>query len=124
MSDLLGSARQWLSQQRKAHLSKEVTYRRGAQQSDDVSASIGRTEYESADVQGVIRRSESRDFIILVDDLPYGLPKRQDRIVETIGSTVFTYEILANKNEPGWRYTDLGKHSVRIHTKLVATDDA
>lgn len=125
MSDLLESGSDWLAGQLKAHAGREVVYRRGAE-SAAVTATIGRTEFETIDEHGAVGKWEARDYLIHAADLLLGgaavLPERGDRIEETQGNQTFVYEVLAPSNEPVWRYSDAYRTLLRVHTKHVATE--
>jgi hypothetical protein len=122
MADLLETASHWLEEKRTQHLSRTVTYQRGAD-TVDVPASIGRTTFEVDDGYGIVQKWESRDFLILAADLVLNgsqtLPQRGDRIQETQAGTTYTYEVLAPGKEPAWRYSDPYRKTLRIHTKQI-----
>lgn len=118
--DLLEQASAWLDGQRKAHLSRTITYARGAA-SAEAQATVGKTTFEVADDYGVVQHWESRDFLILAEDLAdFGLPERSDRITETQGGQTFVYEVMAPAAETPWRYSDPYRRTFRIHTKQVS----
>jgi len=123
--DVLETASNWLEDQRTEHASRTVTYERGAD-SVEVSASIGRTIFDVGNGFGLVERTESRDYLVLTDDLVLGgggtLPERGDRVRETQGTAVFVYEVMAPGKEPHWRYSDPYRKTLRIHTKHVATE--
>ena len=127
MADLLEHASNWLEDQRNTHRTHTVTYVR-SEDTVDVPATIGRTEFEIAGDYGVIERVESRDFLILTGDLVLAgnptLPERGDRIRETRGATTYVYEVMAPGKEPHWRYSDPYRKTLRIHTKQIATENA
>ena len=116
MADLLKQGSDWLEDQRHRHLSRTVTYRRGAV-SVELSATVGRTTFEIDSGTGFLERIESRDYLVLGGQAT--LPERGDLIVETDGSAVFSYEVTAPGTEPAWRYSDPYRKTLRIHTKLV-----
>jgi len=122
MADLLANAATWLAQQRTKHLSQPVLYRRDSD-SVTVFATIGKTEFEIDDDYGVVQRIESRDFLILTADLVlagvFSLPQRGDIIEEMSGSETLQYEVTAPGKEPCWRYSDLHRQTLRIHTKFM-----
>ncbi len=122
MADLLETASNWLEAKRTQHLSRTVTYQRGVD-TVDVLASIGRTTFELDDGYGVLQKFESRDFLILADDLVLNgstvLPQRGDRIQETQAGTTYTYEVLAPGKEPVFRFSDAYRKTLRIHTKQI-----
>jgi hypothetical protein len=127
MPDLLETGSAFLDDQRHQHMTRAVTYQRGAD-SVELAATIGRTEFEQADDYGVVHKIESRDFLVRTADLVLAsvqtLPKAGDRIRETEGSQTFVYEVMAPGTEPPFRYSDPYRKTLRIHTKQVATESA
>jgi hypothetical protein len=125
MTDLLEQASAWLDRMRARHMVRPVTYCRG-KQSVEVQATLGRTVFEIADAYGVVEQSESRDFLILACDLVLGgtqtLPERGDRVWETQEGKTFVYEVMAPGKEPHYRFSDVYRRTLRIHTKQVATE--
>ena len=122
MRDLLQRGMAWLEAMRNRHLTQQVTYQRG-DDSAEVSATIGKTEFQIDDGAGAMLRVESRDYLILAADLVIGgsptLPKRGDRIREFTGSQVFVYEVIGPGDEPCWRWSDAYRHTLRVHSKQV-----
>ena len=125
MPDRLAQGLAWLEEQRTRHLSRMVTYQRGAE-TVEITATIGKTTFEQVDEYGVVHRIESRDFLVLTADLVLGgartLPKAGDRVCETDGDQMFVYEVMAPAGEPPWRYSDAYRRTLRIHTKHAATE--
>ena len=125
MTDVLEQSSDWLQEMRTKHATRTVSYSCGPQ-SLEVLATIGRTVFESVDDHGLIVKTESRDFLVLTQDLVLGgeavLPKSGDRIREAAGSVTLVYEVMAPGGEPVWRYSDPYRKTIRIHTKLVATE--
>jgi len=78
--------------------------------------------FEQTDEYGVVRKIESRDYLIRVSDLSTK-PKRGDLITETEGTSTFSYEVVSptSGGEPEFRYSDPYRKAYRIRTKLVAT---
>ncbi len=126
MTDLLSQGLSWLEDQRHQHLTRLVTYQRGVDQVE-LSATIGRTVFEQDDHAGGLTRIESRDFLIRAIDLvlasEVALPQPGDRIVETDSIATYTYEVMAPGAEPPWRYSDVNRTTLRIHTKHVGTEN-
>ncbi len=121
MPDLIANGASWLADQRKAHLSKEIDYVTGAT-TITVLATIGKTEFEVVGEGGVLERTESRDFLVATADLT-SAPARGDQIRETVGSTVFVFEVMAPvQSAPPWRWADSQRTAYRIHTRLVGTE--
>ena len=124
MPDLLADGCAWLVGQRKDHMSRTVTYKRGAF-TVDLSATIGQTVFEYPDEYGVIQRVEARDFLIdtadLILDSALVTPEQDDLILDTQGAVVTTYRVMALGTEPPWRYSDPHRKALRVHTKLTDT---
>jgi hypothetical protein len=119
MSDLLRDGLTWLEQQRTAHCSSQVTYRREATELL-VNATFGRTEYEVADEYsggGATIRAHVVDFLILAEELSptFGEPKAGDQIV----ADGRIYEVMALSGQGHWRWSDPYRTTYRIHTKDV-----
>jgi len=126
MADLLNQGSAWLEDQRKKHATREVTYRRGAN-AVVLQATIGRTVFEQDDGAGVIIRTQVRDYLIDTADLVLAgqqtLPEKGDRIEETDAGQKYAHEVLPLGGEQHWRYSDPYRRTLRIHTKLVATEE-
>ncbi|WP_417849410.1 hypothetical protein [Thalassoglobus sp.] len=124
MADLLANAASWLAQQRTKHLTQQIVYRRETL-SVTVPATVGKTEFEVDDEFGVVQRIESRDFLILTSDLildgTVTIPERGDVVEEQAGTQTLQYEVNAPGKEPCWRYSDLYRQTLRIHTKATGT---
>ena len=125
MGDLLDRGSAFLEDQRHRHLSRTVVYQRGPDVKE-VQATIGKTEFEQADDAGLIHRTESRDFLIRTADLDLGagpiLPRAGDQVRETVGTSVFVYEVNAPGGQPPFRYSDPYRRTLRIHTKHIGTE--
>jgi hypothetical protein len=126
MPDLLQTGSDWLADQLKTHASRQVVYRRGAFEVA-VLATVGRTLLKLDDGYGGVRMEwTDRDFLIHAADLVLGgvptLPQRGDQIRETQGAKTFIYEVMAPGQEPAWRWSDVYRKVLRIHTKQVGTE--
>lgn len=130
MSNLLADGFTWLEGQRHLFASSPVTYRRGAS-SVALSATAGTRMYEVEDGMGGAVSFESRDYLLRAVDLVIGgvlvLPELGDTIEEVVGVVTYVYQVLSpgtvpgsnSASEPPWRYSDDGRLTLRIHTKLV-----
>jgi hypothetical protein len=118
MPDMLAAGAAWLTQQLNAAAGTTVTYRRGSDEAE-VTATIGRSDFEAADQSGVVENWEARDYLVPTDQLPFGEPLRGDVIVETSGGLDLEYEVAAPRGVPVFRYGDAFRSIVRIHTKQV-----
>jgi len=127
MANLLEHGSNWLEDQRHQHLTGPVTYRRGTE-SVELSATIGKRVFEVDDGYGVLEKVEARDFLVLAGELILAgeatLPERGDQVRETQGERVFVYEVMAPGRAPHFRWSDPYRKTLRIHTKLVATEAA
>jgi len=125
VADLLEQGAAFLDDQRHRHMSRSVVYQRGAE-AKEVIATVGRTEFEQADDSGLIHRTESRDFLVRTADLDLGsgptVPRAGDQVRETVGATVFLYEVNAPGGQPPFRYSDPYRKALRIHTKHIGTE--
>jgi hypothetical protein len=126
VADLLEQASAWLDGMRAKHMARPVTYCRG-EESVEVAATVGRTVFEIADAYGVVEQSESRDFLIPAADLVLGgavtLPERGDRVRETQDGKTLVYEVMAPGKEPHYRFSDVYRRTLRIHTRQIAVED-
>jgi hypothetical protein len=116
MPDMLAAGAAWLTSQLNAAAGTTVTYRRGSDEAE-ITATIGRSDFEAADQNGVIENWEARDYLVPTDELPFGEPLRGDVIVETSGGLDLEYEVAAPRGVPVFRYGDAFRSIVRIHTK-------
>ena len=125
MADLLQQASAWLDRVRRASLAHTVTYERG-EDTVDIPATVGRTDFEAVDTYGVVERTESRDFLVLAAGLVLTgaavLPEPGDRIREVQDGKTYVYEVMAPAKEPCWKWSDPYRRTLRIHTKEVATE--
>jgi len=125
VADMLEQGATWLDDQRHQHMTRAVSYARGASTAE-VQATIGRTVFEQSDEYGIVHKTESRDYLIrtadLVLDAQITLPQRSDLVRETEGTTTFVYEVLSPGDEPVFRYSDPYRKTLRIHTKHIATE--
>ena len=121
MADMLSDGAAWLAGQMAASASRTCAYKRGANTTQFV-ATIGRSVFESAGQNGVTERWEARDYIVTVDDLPYGEPQRGDFVVEELNGESYFYEVAAPRGVPLFHYADAFQNAIRIHTKQADRD--
>ena len=113
MGDLLQQGSQWLEQQRTAHCSSPVEYRRPPD-AKSVHATYGRTVFEVADESGLTIGSHVWDFLILADALELE-PEPSDVIV----ADGRRFEVMNLGGDGCWRWSDPYRHTYRIHTKDI-----
>jgi hypothetical protein len=122
VSDLIQHGLDWLEGQRKEHLSRAVTYRRGSL-SVEVLATVGATGFEADDGSGIVVEMEARDYLIAASDLVLDgektLPERGDEIVEIVDGVTRVYEVMDLGPEKHAVACDPDGRTLRIHTKLV-----
>jgi hypothetical protein len=126
MADVLQDGFGWLGAQLKLCAGHSVTYQRGSV-TVEVTAVYGKQLLKVADGRGGLRMEWSdKDFLILAEDLAVDgtrlIPQRGDQIIETIGETETTYEVMAPAGEPPWRWCDPYKTRLRIHTKQTTAE--
>ena len=119
--NLLKTGSDWLADTLKAHAGTSVTYRRGGL-AVDLTVTVGQSEREVEDGDGLLVTVQAHDFLILVADLVLDgqqvLPESGDLIRETTGGVTYVWEVLPpTPNEPCWRYSDPDRKALRVHTK-------
>jgi len=117
VGDLLRQGSQWLEQQRTAHCSSQVTYRRDATELQ-VNATFSRTEYEVEDEYGLRVGAQVMDFLILAEVFPFDEPEAGDQII----ADGVVYEVMKLASQGHWRWSDPYRTTMRIHTKQVGTE--
>ena len=68
MTDMLREGQSWLAEKLKSHASRLVVYHRDSAEAE-LPATIGRSIYEQDDGEGILTRSQVRDFLIDTADL-------------------------------------------------------
>lgn len=125
MADRLQQGSNFLESQRHKHMTRPVTYLRGAD-SVALSATVGRTVFDQQDQFGVIQRTETRDYLVRAVDLAFGgeqtEPKVGDRIREPSGTAALLYEVMSIGNEPPFRFSDPERATLRIHTRFIGLE--
>ena len=91
MTDMLQKGQEWLASKLTQHASRQVVYRRG-ELGATLQATIGKSMYDQDDGEGIVTRSQVRDFLIdtqsLLQSIIGTLPRRGDTIVEIDGSRI------------------------------------
>lgn len=122
MPDMLESAVGWLGDMRSQHLSRTVTYVRGAE-SVELSATLGDTRYELTDDAGATVQAKATDFIVAADELMLGgavaKPQIGDRIRLPAGAKVLVFEVLDLAGAGHYRPADPFGKALRIHAKQI-----
>lgn len=121
MADMLSVGANWLTNQLRTSAAVTVAYVRSGNTAT-VPATIGSSTFESQGQAGVIEQWESRDYIIKTAELPYGEPRRGDRIYEELDGVSQIYEVATPRGVPLFRFGDAFQTCVRVHTKKVDAD--
>lgn len=106
---------------RQATLTQEVTYRQG-NLTVTVPATVGTTVFEEVSHDGIVHRTEAREFLIdasdlVVDALAFA-PAVGDRITYSdLGGNAVVYTVAAFGSEPASRRSDPHSTVLRIHAK-------
>jgi len=113
MKDLIENGLQWLSRKQKQFASSPVTYYRDGEEYQ-VSAVLGRTDYEITDENGFTLAAHITDFLISGAEITFD-PKCGDRILyrENI------YEVIDLGNGTAWTWCEPHHIRRRIHTQFV-----
>ncbi len=116
MVDLLRSGSEWLEQQRTAYMTSLVEYRRG-EDSCELNATYGRTEYEVEDDYGIKVGAQVVDFLILAEAFSptFDRPEAGDVIV----ADGVVYEVMSLTGQGHYRWSDPYRTTMRIHTKEI-----
>jgi hypothetical protein len=90
------------------------------------NALVGRTSFDVTNIEGFDTQSQSKDFKFLtsnlVDGLPF-LPAKGDTITQTIGDTIYHYEVLRlAADDQVYTLSGPDNQLCRVHTKLVNTE--
>lgn len=94
----------------------------------NLSAIPGVSKFDVIDDNGTMIRYQSRDFIVRASELEIDneivTPQKGDKIKEDIGSgQIAVHELMRpDGGENVWRFSDLARTYIRIHTKQVCTE--
>lgn len=126
MVNLLEQGLSWLNEMRVRHMAASVRYCRESHEIE-VSATTAQTVVEVSRDHGLFERIESRDFLISASDLIVDgnpiLPSPGDRIREERGGKAHIHEVMDLDGEPCFRWCDPFGITLRIHTKLIGTEN-
>jgi len=120
MSDLMQSAMTWLEGKREALLTGSVTYSRGVT-SLVMNATMGATEYEQSDSDGMLTAIKTKDFIVRKADFDatFGKPQTGDQVVQIVNGATYTYEVNSPTGEQPFS-RDPYELSLRINTQAIS----
>jgi hypothetical protein len=118
MTNLFKQGSDWLQSQRKTYLTEDIVYTRGAT-SLNITATLGRSEFERSESNGFAVQDEMIDFLISVADLgELSLPE----VGDVITANSRTYEVNRIPGEGHFRYSDSYNTTFRIHTKMTGAE--
>ena len=124
---MLEQVASWLDDMRTKHMSRTVTYSRGAE-SVELSATLGSTIYEVMDESGATVQARATDVLISGDALVFGgqvtMPEPGDRIRVTRGEQVLVFEVMDLGGTGHYRPCDPHGRVLRVHAKHMDTEEA
>lgn len=101
-----------------------VDYVRASSTTSDVPARVAMREYEVAEQGGAVTVVTVREYLIVKTNVTIDSvevePRRGDRIKETIGGIVRTFQVLPMAGRPGVEEDDVDGRVWKIRTKEVA----
>jgi hypothetical protein len=121
MPDFLATASAWLNSVNRAQVSQTVAIRFGAAESGDVPATIGSSDFQEANDEGIVTNWQSSDFLIAVADYAMDgvvVNPEAGHLIRWLGDD---YQVLSPGNEQAAVYSDAEGLMWRIHTKLIST---
>lgn len=105
-----------------------ATYLRGTTEIALTEVVRGTKVFRFHDEHGSAKHIETSDFLIETAQLAISgspiEPRIGDKIQETVGDQVFTYQVASINNEPCFTSRDPGKTQIRIHTQKNKTEQA
>ncbi|HBJ34219.1 MAG TPA: hypothetical protein DDZ51_05525 [Planctomycetaceae bacterium] len=121
--DLFTAGSRWMNAQLVAHASREILINdrlRNPTLVIDTVATIGKTEFEEVERDGVLTTHTSRDFIVsadsLVDDDGVAIVPQRGWII-TDPHNDHRYEVHAPAGQKPYRRSDTDHQRIRIHTR-------
>jgi hypothetical protein len=113
--DLLTLGTTFLRDKLRSHASVEITFSRG-DQSIQVYATRGSSEWPSTDRNGSIIRTQTNDYIMAANQFAdFGLPEEFDLITDHNQ----TFEVLSENGAQWYQFSDGARTIIRVHTKRV-----
>lgn len=93
-----------------------VTYRRGNDAVNGVTAVMGSTRHDDYGADGFNATGREQDWIFVSQDLPW-VPERGDEIdwIDPQGQR-HTFQVLPRLDDRCFRYTDQTRHAMRVYT--------
>lgn len=122
---MLADAAEWLGEQVQTYASQAIRYECDGLMIE-TDATVGKTEYQVSDgFGGVFLKFTDRDFIFPAADLVFAdvlcEPQSGDRIheLDSSGVVVRSFEVMPIPDEQCYRYSDVDRKILRVHTKEI-----
>ena len=115
---MLQQAARWLRNQCRDALAVLAVYQPRHGDERVLKAVLGATLFEAPDDYGIVTRTETRDFLVAVEEMP-DEPQKGDAFLWN----ATRYEVLSAKGEPCWRWSDAYHLIRRIHTKEIGHEE-
>ena len=123
MTNMLQEAAVWLGDRLKESVGRQVTYARGAQESDLITGTVSQHQYEVVENDGSITLVTSYDWTFRASDLVIAgspiKPRSGDRIKETLNGDAIEFEVLPIGKLPCSEWLDTSGILLLVHTKKV-----
>ena len=123
MTDMFADATAWFGASLKAHAARAITITdRLASPTLSITlvATVGVTQFDEVENDGVVVTMRSRDWLVSTDDLindddEHVLPARGWIVTDSLDGS--QYEVYAPTGHRPWRYSDTSHQRIRIHSR-------
>ena len=123
MSNLLQDAASWLGDRLKESVGRQVTYVRGAAQSEPITGTPAQQQYDVFDEGGIGTTVLAYDWTFTRDCLEIAgtpiNPRAGDRITETLEGVAVAFEVVPLGKRPCYEWLDTSGILILVHTKKV-----
>ena len=123
MTNLLQDAAVWLGDRLKDSAGRQVTYARGAGESEPITGTVVQHQYEVVENDGSITLILAYDWTFTAGDLVVAgnpiKPRSGDRIKVTLNGEAFEFEVLPIGKMPCSEWLDTSGILLLVHTKKV-----
>jgi hypothetical protein len=124
MSNLLQDAAAWLGDRLKESAGRQVIYARGVQESDPITGTVAKHEYEAVENDGSVTLVLAYDWSFTAAELVIAgspiKPRAGDRISETLNGEPIAFEVLPIGKLPCSEWLDTSGVLLLVHTKKVS----
>ncbi len=123
MTNLLQDAAVWLGDRLKESAGRQVTYARGAGESEPITGTVVQHQYEVVENDGSITLILAYDWTFTASDVVVAgspiKPRAGDRIKETLNGEAIEFEVLPIGKMPCSEWLDTSGILLLVHTKKV-----